>query len=228
MKAGSIYSQFARNGRLVSTLLLVALLISACQPAAAQISDPPTTLPTTAPAVITESVPAPTQASEATPTPTSISTIASTDTPPPPPIATPTPAFQEPTINTTADPKLGDILVGNNGMTLYIFALDESNKSNCDADCQNLWPPMLTQGAPNFGPGVDPSLVGTAPLSDGSQIVTYNQRPLYYWSQDVQPGDTTGVGIGNVWFVISPTGSVRYLPSSDQSSEPKNDRDTDY
>jgi predicted lipoprotein with Yx(FWY)xxD motif len=214
------------DGRLVSTLVLAALFVSACQPAAAQPADPPTSAPTTAPAVLAETAPPAAPTSEPSPTPTSPPTAVPTDTPPAPPTATATPAFQEPTLGVFASPKLGDILVGDNGMTLYVFALDEPGVSNCDANCQTLWPPLLTQGNPGLGPGVDPALVGAASLPDGFQVVTYNGRPLYYWSGDVNPGDATGAGIDNLWFVISPTGSVRYPPA--QPSEPGYDREPNY
>jgi predicted lipoprotein with Yx(FWY)xxD motif len=128
--------------------------------------------------------------------------------------------FPEPTINVVTDPKLGQILVGDKGMTLYIFTKDEPGKSNCNADCLKKWPPLLTQGNPTLGEGVDASLVGTANLADGSKIVTYNQMPLYYWVKDLKPGDTTGEGVGNVWFVISPAGAMVSLPAPAPTSKP--------
>jgi predicted lipoprotein with Yx(FWY)xxD motif len=114
-------------------------------------------------------------------------------------------------------------------MTLYIFTMDEPNQSNCNPDCLEMWPPLLTQGNPNLDPSVDASLVGTATLVDGSLIVTYNQMPLYYWSKDVQPGDTTGLGVGDVWFVVSPAGAVvRPQSPVPTPKPPKKERDTDY
>ena len=123
------------------------------------------------------------------------------------PIASPTAATSaEAVINIVADSKLGKILVGDKGMTLYMFTKDEPDKSNCTGDCLVKWPPLLTQGSPKLGEGVDDSLVGTATLADGSMIVTYNKMPLYYWVNDVKPGDTTGQGVGSVWYVVSPDG----------------------
>jgi predicted lipoprotein with Yx(FWY)xxD motif len=140
-----------------------------------------------------------------------------TDAPPPAatpePPATPTPSpTPEPEavdlaeISVANNPEFGDILVGAGGMTLYVFTVDGPNQSNCDEDCLVLWPPLLTEGEPQLGAGVDPGLVGTAEMDDGSLIVTFNEMPLYYWINDNQPGDTTGQGIGGVWFVISPEG----------------------
>jgi predicted lipoprotein with Yx(FWY)xxD motif len=120
--------------------------------------------------------------------------------------SSPASSAAEPTINVASDPTLGDILVDGKGMTLYIFTEDGRDISNCDADCLAKWPPLLTQGNPTLGPGVDASQVGTATLADGSLIVTYDHRPLYYWIKDTVPGDTTGQGVGSVWYVISPSG----------------------
>lgn len=40
--------------------------------------------------------------------------------------------------------------------------------------------------------------------TDGTTQVAYNGIPLYYWQADVNPGDTTGQGVGDVWFVVAP------------------------
>ena len=125
------------------------------------------------------------------------------------PAANPTSAPSvEAVINVVADPKLGNILVGDNGMTLYMFTKDGPDQSNCNAECLAKWPPLLTQGNPTLGEGVEASLVGSASLPDGSKIVTYNKMPLYYWVKDTKPGDTTGQGVGEVWYAVSPLGKV--------------------
>jgi predicted lipoprotein with Yx(FWY)xxD motif len=93
-------------------------------------------------------------------------------------ITQPVAVVEEAVINVTTDPTLGQILVDGKGMTLYMFTVDEPDKSNCDADCLAKWPPLLTQGSPKLGSGVDASLVGSAALSDGTRIVTYNKMPL--------------------------------------------------
>jgi predicted lipoprotein with Yx(FWY)xxD motif len=101
-------------------------------------------------------------------------------------------------------PDLGQFLVDGNGMTLYLFTRDEPDKSNCAGDCLAKWPPFLTTGDPILGEGVDASKVGTTTMEDGSTIVTYDHMPLYYWVNDKNPGDTTGQGVGEVWFVVEP------------------------
>jgi len=129
-----------------------------------------------------------------------------------PVVTTPTPAtagaFTEPTINVATDAKLGQILVDSKGMTLYIFTNDGPDQSKCNAKCLASWPPLLTQGNPVLGPGVDASLIGSAKLADGTMIVTYNHMPLYYFIKDTKSGDTTGLGVGSVWYLISPSGAI--------------------
>jgi predicted lipoprotein with Yx(FWY)xxD motif len=110
-------------------------------------------------------------------------------------------------INVTDNSELGQILVDGEGMTLYMFTKDEPDKSNCSGKCLENWPPLLTQGSTALGQGVDASMVGTATLEDGSMIVTYNHMPLYYWIDDKAPGDTTGQGNNDVWYVVAPDGN---------------------
>ncbi len=137
-----------------------------------------------------------------------IDTDTSSAAPAPAATTAPAPAAAEPTISVATDAKLGKILVGDKGMTLYMFTKDGPNQSNCNADCLAKWPPLLTQGSPTLGAGVDAALIGTATLPDGSKIVTYNKMPLYYWVKDTKAGDTTGQGVGSVWFVVSPDGKA--------------------
>jgi predicted lipoprotein with Yx(FWY)xxD motif len=124
------------------------------------------------------------------------------------PTAAPAAAMIEPTINVATDPKLGKILVDGQGMTLYVFTKDGPDQSNCDASCIATWPPLLTQGKPILGAGVDDSKIGSAVLADGTKIITYNHMPLYHFIKDTKAGDTAGQGVGSVWFVISPDGEI--------------------
>jgi hypothetical protein len=75
---------------------------------------------------------------------------------------------------------------------------------------------------------MDASLVGTATLPDGSKIATYNKMPLYYWVKDTKPGDTTGEGVGSVWFVISPLGKVVPLPAPLPTPKPAKEKSSTY
>ena len=104
----------------------------------------------------------------------------------------------------TAESDHGTILVDGEGRTLYLFTQDSPGVSTCEGDCLAAWPPLL--GEPEAGEGVDESLLDVTLRADGSQQVTYNGWPLYYWAQDMAPGDTTGQGVNEVWWVVSPEG----------------------
>lgn len=44
--------------------------------------------------------------------------------------------------------------------------------------------------------------------TDGSKQLQYGDWLLYYYAPDAAAGDTTGQGVGGVWWVISPTGDL--------------------
>jgi predicted lipoprotein with Yx(FWY)xxD motif len=110
------------------------------------------------------------------------------------------------TVMVASSEQLGSFLVGPNGMTLYVFLKDTPNTSNCYNACAQNWPPLLVEGTPIAGEGVDASLLGVTQRQDGTTQVTYNGWPLYYFAGDGKPGDTNGQGVRDVWFVISPQG----------------------
>lgn len=112
------------------------------------------------------------------------------------------------TVAVIQNEKLGAILVDENGMTLYLFTKDTPNVSNCYDQCAVNWPPFLTTGDPQAGEGVDATLLGTTERTDGTLQVTYNGWPLYYYNLDSNVGDVSGQGVGEVWYVISPTGEM--------------------
>lgn len=103
---------------------------------------------------------------------------------------------------------LGEILVDGDGMTLYLFTEDPPGESVCFDDCLAAWPPLLVDGEPSVGEGVDETLVGTLERDDGSTQVTYDDAPLYLWASDEQPGDVTGQDVQGVWYVVSPDGGA--------------------
>jgi predicted lipoprotein with Yx(FWY)xxD motif len=79
------------------------------------------------------------------------------------------------------------------------------------ATCANdLWPALLTEGAPIAGPGVNQALLGTVSRADvvsGRSVnqVTYAGQPLYMFFQDESPGETDGANLFDN--VVSPTGT---------------------
>lgn len=103
---------------------------------------------------------------------------------------------------------LGEVLVGPDGRTLYMFDPDAQGDSTCYDQCATAWPPLtLDDGAePAAGEGVDAALLGTTERTDGTTQVTYDGWPLYYWAQDAAPGDATGQAVNDVWWVLDASG----------------------
>ena len=111
-----------------------------------------------------------------------------------------------------ASSKLGNIMVDEKGLSLYMFTPDARNVSNCEAACLTAWPPIMlgkddTLADVELTGGLRRSLLGVAMRENGSRHVTYNGWPLYYWFRDAKAGDVLGQWVGNVWFVLSPDGA---------------------
>ena len=137
--------------------------------------------------------------------------VACGSSPAPSAASTPSPAATGTTIAVANDAKLGSILVDGKGMTVYLFVADTGTASTCYTSCANIWPPVLTNGAPQAGTGADKSMLGTTTRTDGKVEVTYAGHPLYYFIKDKKPGDTTGQGIngfGGLWWVMSASGAA--------------------
>jgi predicted lipoprotein with Yx(FWY)xxD motif len=125
--------------------------------------------------------------------------------------ASPSPAATGTTIAVATNAKLGQILVDGKGITVYLFLQDTGTASTCYTNCAAIWPPVLTDGAPQAGSGSQASLLGTTTRTDGKVEVTYAGHPLYYFIKDKAVGDTTGQGIngfGALWWVMSPAGAA--------------------
>jgi predicted lipoprotein with Yx(FWY)xxD motif len=107
---------------------------------------------------------------------------------------------------TVGDSPLGAIVVDGEGRTLYVFTSDTGSESTCYGECETSWPPLV--GDVTAGPGITGEL-GTTTRTDGVAQVTLNGHPLYYYASDVNPGDTSGQGVGDVWFVVDGFGEAK-------------------
>jgi len=105
-----------------------------------------------------------------------------------------------------ADSALGEIVVDDEGFTLYVFIPDDGGESTCYDDCASAWPPLVGEAVATGS--VDAALLGTSPRTGGAQQVTFNGWPVYFFAGDAVPGDVAGQGLNDVWYVISPTGEV--------------------
>jgi predicted lipoprotein with Yx(FWY)xxD motif len=106
---------------------------------------------------------------------------------------------------------VGQILVDEEGMTLYYFQKDQkgSGKSKCEGACAEAWPPLLTEGEPEAMKGVKAGMLGTIQRKDGTTQVTYAGWPLYTFVEDSKPGEDNGTdskGFGASWYPLHSNG----------------------
>lgn len=69
-------------------------------------------------------------------------------------------------------------------VTLYTFSDQHARVIACDTTCSTLWIPLVTNGTPLAGRGVNPRLVGTRRLRDGAEQATYSGRPLFLYANE--------------------------------------------
>jgi predicted lipoprotein with Yx(FWY)xxD motif len=97
----------------------------------------------------------------------------------------------------------GMVLAGSKGLTLYYYTADKpgSGKSVCTGGCATAWPALK---APVRAPaGVKlPGKIGMITRADGTRQVTINGYPIYYYAEDMAPGQAKGNGEQGKWHVI--------------------------
>jgi predicted lipoprotein with Yx(FWY)xxD motif len=112
-------------------------------------------------------------------------------------------------VNSASTDSLGNLIVGPNGRTLYLFKKDTGAASNCTGACAIEWPPLTTSGPVTSSGDVSMSALKTVRRSDGKMQVTFNGHPLYYFAGDSAPGQANGQGLsdfGASWWALSPNG----------------------
>ena len=109
-----------------------------------------------------------------------------------------------------ADSQYGSILFDSEEQAIYLFDKESSSTSECYGDCAAAWPPVLTEGEPQAGSGVEAKLLGTTRRDDGTTQVTYDGHPLYYYVDD-PPGQVLCQNVeefGGLWLVVDPSGAA--------------------
>jgi predicted lipoprotein with Yx(FWY)xxD motif len=210
---------------LLGAMLVLALLVSACGPAA--VTQSPGQSPTEAPA--TSSPETEPSAATASPAVAATNTGSATEATASPVVAatstgsaagtpsTSTTATSEASVPVTGQAEVkaianldyGPILANGDGLPLYIYDKDTQNgtTSACaDEECTTSWTPLTTEGTATAGPGAIQSLLGTITREDGTTQVTYNGWPLYLYSGDTSSDTTNGQGAEPGWTLISSSG----------------------
>lgn len=102
----------------------------------------------------------------------------------------------------------GQKLTDGSGWTLYVYSLDPPGKSSCVGACARVWTPARSLGGkPQPGTGVGAPSVGNIQRPDGSEQITFNGHPVYYYSGDKSPGQSNGNGrseYGGLWSAKPP------------------------
>jgi predicted lipoprotein with Yx(FWY)xxD motif len=104
----------------------------------------------------------------------------------------------------------GKFLADGQGRALYLFEADKGSTSTCAGACASAWPPVTASTMPMAGGGVSQSLLGTTKRADGTEQLTYNGHPLYYFAADTGSGMAKGQGtkaFGAGWYVVNAKGS---------------------
>jgi predicted lipoprotein with Yx(FWY)xxD motif len=128
------------------------------------------------------------------------------------------------TLSTRTLPRVGAVVVNQQGRTLYVFAPDKATKVTCTGGCASVWPPLMVPSGqkPTVSVALKSSLVSSDPDPSGGRVITYNGWPLYLYVADPSAGSDHGQALnssGGLWYVISPSGTViKTKPSSSSSS----------
>jgi predicted lipoprotein with Yx(FWY)xxD motif len=104
---------------------------------------------------------------------------------------------------------VGPVLVDAKGFTVYDFHKDKGTTSSCYGACAQVWPPVLSEGAPQVGEGANASMLGTTRRKDGTTQVTYAGHPLYTYTADQNPGEAKGNDVdsfGAQWYALKGSG----------------------
>ena len=115
-------------------------------------------------------------------------------------------------IHLDSNAQAGKHLVDKDGKTLYYFSNDVNGLSNCTGGCLTNWPVFLADSVTTtYSDGLLASDFGRITTPTGVRQTTYKGWPLYYYSPGgVQEaaGQTTGEGVGNIWFVAKTNYSI--------------------
>ncbi|MFT7600561.1 MAG: putative lipoprotein with Yx(FWY)xxD motif [Acidimicrobiales bacterium] len=116
-----------------------------------------------------------------------------------------TPAVVAPAA-TIGETDLGDVLVGERGLTLYGFTNDVDATSVCYGACADAWPPVIVGADWGVAPGLDEGIFNAIVRDDGQLQLVAGKWPLYYFAGDATAGDVNGQTSGEVWFAVGTDG----------------------
>ncbi|QJX46011.1 hypothetical protein HMJ29_03285 [Hymenobacter taeanensis] len=126
----------------------------------------------------------------------------------------------DPTIKVASTANLGSFLTDKDGNTLYYFSRDTDGKNVCTGGCAAVWP-LFYEANIQVSGDLQASDFSTQMTADGKPQTLYKGWPLYYYAplvngQNVREatGQTSGDGVGNVWYVVNPSYSIMVATKS--------------
>lgn len=93
-----------------------------------------------------------------------------------------------------------------------VYTLSNESARACQRYCALIWPPALTSGRPQAGPGVQPHALGVVVRPDGTRQVTYQGKPLYLFIKDAYIPGVTGKQSINGAGAVTPWGVFNTIP----------------
>ena len=93
-----------------------------------------------------------------------------------------------------------------------VYTLSNENAQACQRYCALIWPPVLTAGRPDAGPGVDQHALGVVVRPDGTHQVTYKGKPLYLFVKDAYIPGIIGTQSINGAGAVTPWGVFNTIP----------------
>ena len=126
---------------------------------------------------------------------------------------------------------LGSYLSDKDGKSLYFFATDAKGQASCTGGCEAVWPPFYVDNltAEKLSSGLTLSDFTTITTTSGKKQLTYKGWPLYYYAPSINgtntpetAGQTTGDGVGGVWFIAKPDYSIMLVRSQLLGHDGKN------
>ena len=121
------------------------------------------------------------------------------------------------TVSIATAPKLGKILVDQQGLALYYDTANKPGHWACSGGCLTAWPPLvLPKGEMAAVTGKGVAGLGTVHGPSGLQV-TWDGKPLYTYVEDSK-GKVLGQGVGGIWYVAQVAKSAMVRTSADDSS----------
>jgi predicted lipoprotein with Yx(FWY)xxD motif len=93
-----------------------------------------------------------------------------------------------------------------------VYTLSNRSARACQRYCALIWPPVLTSGRPEAGPGVNQHALGVVVRPDGTRQVTYQGKPLYLFIKDAYIPGIIGTQSINGAGAVTPWGVFNTIP----------------